>query len=286
MNRRIGRDETRDGIRDGTSGITIYDLDKNALQFKTPLKTVKLTLLGYNEQIYHLKNIIEQNNLLTRPQYNIEFVIDKILLDKRSSQEHITPPFTLDSEEIVYGYSDILVDTGLLQYDSFQFLSLLRQSMVTGKDLVISSLAVLTENSNLFDSAFQNKRILRYNAAVSDAIPILDYAAQFSAVDEILCFSSALEPSKNISDAKKVSLIMQSILHKNVSYTGINGQSLDVISDLQAADTQSEVYLFQMKHLGDQYISTQKNEFSRVYLLYHDMLNIAIKRNYGGITNG
>jgi len=99
------------------------------------INTIKVAFAGYNpfnEKVH--KTIIGQS---FKYKTSIDIEVYRILIQKEKDKDVIIS-FTTDFEEIVLDYFDVLIFSKVYNLHDHKTVSLARQSLTTGKDLIIT----------------------------------------------------------------------------------------------------------------------------------------------------
>lgn len=151
------------------------------------MKTINIALLGFGTVGQGVWNLLKSNEGQIRDAHDVEFKIKKILvpnLEKDRGIEEAKALFTTDFAEIEQDREiDIVLE---LIGKSGKTLDYMLRSLRAGKHLVSANKHILAREAKaLYEEADRAKRMIRFEASVCGAIPIINLMTESLAANQI-----------------------------------------------------------------------------------------------------
>ncbi len=151
------------------------------------MKTINIALLGFGTVGQGVWNLLEKNSEQIKAAHNTDFKIKRILvpsLDKDRGIKEAEAFFTTDFSEIENDKSiDVVVE---LIGKADKTLDYMKRSLKAGKHLVSANKHIIARYGlDLYKLADENNKMIRFEAAVCGAIPIVNLVTESLSANQI-----------------------------------------------------------------------------------------------------
>ncbi len=204
------------------------------------MKTVNIALLGFGTVGQGVWNLIKTNAKQIKEAHDLEFNIKKILvpsLDKDRGIKEAEAFFTTDFTDIENDQSiEIVVE---LIGKAEQTLDYMKRSLKAGKQLVSANKHIIARHGlELYKIAEQNKKMIRFEAAVCGAIPIVNLVTESLSCNQINKVMGIMNGTSNfiLSKMDKEGLAYEDVLKEAQALGYAEADPTDDVKGFDAAN--------------------------------------------------
>lgn len=204
------------------------------------MKTINIALLGFGTVGQGVWNLLKLNQEQVKDAHDVEFKIKKILvpnLEKDRGIEEAKPLFTTEFEEIEQDQEiDIVLE---LIGKSGKTLDYMLRSLRAGKHLVSANKHILAREAKaLYEEAERAKKMIRFEASVCGAIPIIHLMTESLAANQVKRVMGIMNGTSNfiLSKMEKEGSSYESVLKEAQELGYAESDPTDDVKGMDAAN--------------------------------------------------